>query len=235
MAEVPALEPAAAYSRLARIKLDETEFDGVLALVVDLARRTVGGAAEVSVTLVPADGPYTAAFTGPLALTLDAWQYEQDSGPCLEAARTTTTVPIRRMAGERRWPRWAARAAAAGVHGSVSIGLPLHEAVDGALNIYAAGPDVLDEEAVVRAQRFAAFADTAVANAHLYRSKLTLARHIKATMDDRAIIEQAKGVVMARRRCTLDEAFTIITRLARDADRPVSEICAGLVARAASP
>jgi hypothetical protein len=56
------------------------------------------------------------------------------------------------MASEGRWPDWTVRARAAGAHGSLSIGLPVQEAVTGALNIYATKPDAFDEDALATAQ-----------------------------------------------------------------------------------
>jgi len=34
-------------------------------------------------------------------------------------------------------------------------------------------------------------------------------------MDSRAVIEQAKGMIMARDKCTADEAFDILTRISQ--------------------
>ena len=54
-----------------------------------LAKRTIPGASEVSVTLLQGDAAHAAAFTGELALTLDEKQYERGHGPCLNVSRVT--------------------------------------------------------------------------------------------------------------------------------------------------
>jgi GAF domain-containing protein len=135
------------------------------------------------------------------------------------------------MAAEVRWPDWATRATAAGAHSSLSVGLPVHEQVSGALNIYSLDPKAFDEDAIVLAQTFAGYAAVALANAHLYDVTATLAQQLQAAMESRAVIEQAKGILMGQRRCSADEAFAILAKLSQDSNRKVRDIAEALVAK----
>jgi GAF domain-containing protein len=137
------------------------------------------------------------------------------------------------MAGEGRWPDWADRAIDAGVHSSISIGLPLHESVSGAFNVYAGKPHAFGDDAVILAETFGGYAAVATANAHLCDSRATLVAHTHAAMDDRAVIEQAKGIIMAERRSTADEAFAILAKLSEYSGRALGDVAAVLVASAA--
>ncbi|MFI7543624.1 ANTAR domain-containing protein [Actinoplanes sp. NPDC049599] len=232
MTDTPPLDPTDAFAELGRIKLSETDIDGVLTTIAGLARRTVPGADEVSVTLIRGTGAYTAAFTGDLALTLDDCQYEQGEGPCLEASVSGASLSLPDMTSETRWPRWTTCAVDAGVHSSLSIGLPIHETVSGAMNIYATKPGSFDQDAIILAQTFAGYAAVALANAHLYDVTATLAQHLQAAMASRAVIEQAKGIVMGERRCTAEEAFRILSRLSQDTNRKLRDVAELLVDRA---
>src|SRR5688572_1696684 len=174
MTEDQPMDPTDAFAELGRIKLSETDIGGVLSTIAGLAKRTIPGAAEVSVTLVRGGKAHTAAFTGDLARDLDESQYEQGYGPCLDASAAGVSLSLPDMAGESRWPRWTPHALAAGVHSSLSIGLPIHETVSGALNIYASKPDTFDDDAVILAETFAGYAAVALANAHLYDVTATL-------------------------------------------------------------
>ncbi|MBQ0991049.1 GAF and ANTAR domain-containing protein [Micromonospora sp. H61] len=234
MSDVDPLLPAVAFAELGRIKFTETDFSGVLSRVAGLATRTVPGADQVSVTLVGAGGAHTAAFTGELALALDEAQYEQGQGPCLVAAAANVTVHVVDMTAESRWPDWAGQAVAAGAHSSLSIGLPMHESVTGALNLYATRPDAFRAEAVTLAETFGDYAAVAMTNAHLYDTQVTLAQHMQAAMKSRAVIEQAKGIIMGERRCTADEAFTILAKISQNSNRKLRDVAAALVARAAT-
>jgi GAF domain-containing protein len=229
------LDPTEAFAALGRIKLSETDLPGVLNKISELAQRAIPGAEEVSVTLVRGTGAYTAAFTGEIALILDEWQYDQGRGPCVDAAQAAAVVSVPDTGADDRWPEWGARARAAGVHSSLSIGLPIQDAVVGALNIYGTKPDTFDDDAITLAQAFAGYAAVAMANAHLYDSTASLAHHMQTAMESRAIIEQAKGIVMAERRCTSDEAFGILVRVSQDTNRKLRDVATALVDRAARP
>jgi GAF domain-containing protein len=224
-------DPVSAFAQLGRIKLGETDLDGVLRQVADLAQSTLPPADEVSITLVRAGEAHTAASTGDLALRLDEAQYRNQAGPCLEAAAGKTTVSVPITADDSRWHGWAAQADAAGAGSVLSIGLPILDTVDGALNIYGRRAYAFDEDAVRLAQTFAGSAAVALANAHLYDRTANLAQHMQAAMENRAVIEQAKGIIMGDRRCTADEAFAILTRASQDSNRKVRDVAAALVAR----
>jgi GAF domain-containing protein len=227
------LDPTEAFAALGRIKLSDTDLRGVLNTIAELAQRAIPGADEVSVTLVRGTGAYTAAFTGDIALALDEWQYEQGRGPCIDAAQAATVVSVPDTGTDDRWTDWGARARTAGVRSSLSIGLPIQEAVVGALNIYGAEPDAFDSDAVTVAQTFAGYAAVAMANANLYDTTASLAHHMQAAMESRAVIEQAKGIVMADRRCTAEEAFRILVKVSQDSNRKLRDVATALVDRAA--
>jgi GAF domain-containing protein len=231
MTDPQAMTSAHAFAELGRINFRETDLAAALAKVADLAKGTISGADEVSITLVGAGGAHTAAYTGERAVTVDEWQYQQGHGPCLAAAAANITVTVPDMAGESRWPDWADRAIDAGVHSCLSIGLPLRECVSGAVNVYAGKPHAFDDDAVVLAETFGGYAAVAMANAHLYNSA-TLADQAHAAMDSRAVIEQAKGIIMAERRCTADEAFAILAKVSEYSGRDLGDVAAVLVASA---
>jgi len=226
------LDPAEAFGRLGRIKLGETDLKGVLDEVAHLAKHTIPGADEVSVTLISAKDARTAAYTGQPALSLDEWQYGKGHGPCIDASATPATLSLPDMATEDRWPDWASRALEEGVHSSLSIGMPIHEQVAGALNVYATKPEAFDSDAIVLGQTFAGYAAVALANAHLYDAQANLAAQMQAAMQSRAVIEQAKGIIIGSRHCTADEAFAILTRISQDTNRKLRDVAAALVASA---
>jgi GAF domain-containing protein len=232
MTEDRPMDPTDAFAELGRIKLSETDLSGVLSTIAGLAKRTIPGTAEVSVTLVRGERAHTAAFTGDRARELDESQYDQGYGPCLAASASGGSLSLPDMATETRWPRWTPHAVEAGVHSSLSIGLPIHETVSGALNVYATEPDTFDDDAVILAETFAGYAAVALANAHLYDVTATLAQHMQAAMESRAVIEQAKGIIMGERRCTAEQAFQILSKLSQDTNRKLREVATLLVSRA---
>jgi GAF domain-containing protein len=171
------LRSSDAFAELDRLSFGDMRLDDALTRIVDVVARTVPGAHAASVTLLAPNGAFTAAFSGKVALDLDDHQYENGHGPCLAASAATITVSVTDTAGDRRWPDWADRAIEAGVHSSVSVGLPLRDSVSGALNVYAAEPRAFDDDAVILAETFAGYAAMAMANASRSNDSDTAAKH----------------------------------------------------------
>jgi GAF domain-containing protein len=121
------------------------------------------------------------------------------------------------------------------VENVLSVALPILDDLDGALNIYGREPDAFDGDAVLAARTFAEQAAVTLANAHLYHRTVSLAQQMRTAMEHRAIIEQAKGIIMAERRCTADEAFAVLTKISQDSNRKLRHIAAVVVARTQSP
>jgi GAF domain-containing protein len=218
-----------AFAELGRMKLGDGDLRAVLGRVAELARQALPGVVGASVTLVESDRAFTAAFAGRLALDLDETQYLEGFGPCLEVAQSAGTVTVSDMAAETRWPAFARRALAAGVHSSASVALPLQDAVLGALNIYATQPGAFDQDATGLARTFAGYAAVAIANARLYQATATLAEDMRRAMETRAVIEQAKGILIAHQHCTPEQAFELLTRLSQTTHRKLRDCAADLV------
>lgn len=227
-------DPAMAFAELARIDLRTSTLQDVLTLVAELARDTIPGAEEVSVSLLQGEEGATPAFTGPLALESDERQYVS-GGPCVDAARTGEPVVVRDTRTEERWPDYIAGAVRAGIRSSLSVPIPSRESLHGAINCYGAEPDQFDDEALHLAQTFAGYAGVAVANAHLYQATAALAEQLEHAMASRAAIEQAKGLIMGQRRCGPDEAFAILSQASQRTNRKLRDIAADVVRAAQKP
>jgi transcriptional regulator with GAF, ATPase, and Fis domain len=235
MAEVPEIEdalPRAVVSELARIVLSTETLDSVLSRVADLCKKVVVGADEVSLTLVRAGRAATAAYTAELAMQADERQYGLDGGPCLDAGRGGELMHIVDMRTEDRWPDYSPQAVQVGVFSSLSIPLPIQEEVVGALNIYARKPDAFAEEALAAGRAFAAYGAIAVSNADTFVSTAELAKNLQIAMESRATIEQAKGMIMARSRCSADEAFDMLVKASQRENVKLRVLAERLVASA---
>ncbi|SHN14377.1 GAF and ANTAR domain-containing protein [Cryptosporangium aurantiacum] len=226
---------AAGIAELGRIALADLSLEQVLERVGTLARDVIPGVTEASVTLIVNDRPSTAAFTGPLALELDERQYRHGYGPCLDAARGGEIMLIPDMAAETRWPHYCPEALSRGARSGLSVPLPIQEHVLGALNLYGDTPNAFSPETVDVPVLFASYAAVAVANAHLYATTAELAEGMRQAMVSRAVIEQAKGILMGQRGCSAEEAFNQLTALSQHTNRKLRDVAAGLVARAQRP
>jgi GAF domain-containing protein len=226
-------QPQDAFAELAQITLADHTLAHVMDKVARLAKRTIPGASEVSVTLLDRGTASTVAFTGQLAMDLDERQYEKGYGPCLACIDGGEPVRIDSMSTEQRWADWSREASRYGAGSSLSIPVPVQRDVSAALNIYAVEEQAFDDDAAELALTFAAYAGVALANMHLYQAQGQVAEQLQAAMQSRAIIEQAKGILMGERRCHADEAFNILVRLSQDTNRKLREVAQALVEQVA--
>jgi transcriptional regulator with GAF, ATPase, and Fis domain len=234
-------DPAEVYlatlEEVAGLLVEEQSLDGLLQHILELTAHAITSTAAVSVTMVDDEGGYlTAASSHPRADAVDRVQYEIGEGPCIDTLETGREHLILDLADEGRWPAFAEQARDQGFDGVVS--LPLVTAggsVVGALNVFVSRPSVLREEDVVLARRIAAPAAATLANARAYRRVARLADQLEYALGSRAVIEQAKGVLMARQGCSQDEAFDILRRGSQSSNRKLRDIAADVVAAASCP
>ena len=219
-----------AFAELSRIMLTTQSLDSTLRRIAELARDTVSGAVDVSVTMLEAGRPVTVVFTGELATYLDERQYEAGFGPCVEAALTGATITIPDTSGGEVHADFARAALRHGVTHSVSVGLTVEQHCIGALNVYGAGGGGFDDEAVALVTAFAGYAAIAAANANIHASTATLARNLERALDSRAVIDQAKGVLMARHGLTPSAAFDLLSEQSQRSNRKLRELAEELVA-----
>ena len=224
-------DPAEALERLGRLSLRELSMDGLLQTVADLTKTVMPGNPEASVCLLVKDRPITIVSTGQLATDLDETQYDRGHGPCLHAARTGEVTEIPDTRADDRWPDYTPRAVEHGNLSSLSIPLAIDpdEQVTGALNIYARRPDAFDEASRSVATRFGPYAAVAAGNLYAYQSARDMAESLQAAPESRAVIDQAKGILIERYKLTPDAAFQLLARASMTTNRKLRDIADHLV------
>jgi GAF domain-containing protein len=231
----PPLDPRVAFAELSKIMLSEQQLSETLGRVAELAKQTITGAADVSVTLMEDSRVSSVAFTGALAAQLDERQYESGFGPCMDAALSGATVTIEDTAADPTYPDFGRAAARRGITHTMSIGLPVARQTIGALNIYGTTEGSFDAATQELATAFASYAAVAVANAGVYASTATLAANLQRALQSRAVIDQAKGILMGRHRITADAAFDLLSAQSQTTNRKLREIAGDLVAEVQPP
>jgi GAF domain-containing protein len=222
-------DPGEAFAELSRIQLDAQPLAATLVRVAQLAKETLAGAAEASVTLVQTAGMVTVGVTGMVAAELDERQYDEGFGPCMDAAVSGAAVAIPDTAAEDGYRDFAAVARRLGVTGVLSVGLPLDHRIVGSLNVYRTDGGLFDQETVDAIRAFARFAAGAVVNAGAFAEATETARNLRLAMQSRAVIEQAKGILMARHRCPPDEAFELLAAESQRTQRKLRDIARDVV------
>jgi putative methionine-R-sulfoxide reductase with GAF domain len=217
------------HQELAKVVIVGRDLADVLDEITKVARRAMPGPEAASITLIRGESAFTAAYDGQMALDADELQYERGYGPCMDAARAGQVFLVDDMRTEQRWPDYARHAAAQGVRSSLSIPLPFQGATIGALDTYAGRPHAFGEADVALGEEVASWLALAVGNAEAAaRTEEDLA-HMRKAMMSRAVIEQAKGILIERYKITDDQAFTILTHASQQTNTKLRDVAADLV------
>jgi GAF domain-containing protein len=218
------LLPDEALDRLGSIRLTDHSMRSLLGEITSLAQQSLPGRLEASVTLLTGDDPVTAVYTAQVALDLDESQYGHGHGPCLHAAAEDEPVEIEDARSDTRWRDYLDDAVRHGCLSSLSLPFPLHEGVSGALNIYARQPSAFDDGSREFARRFASYGAVVAGNMLVYESALDRAKNLEAALASRAVIDQAKGIMMERFKLTADQAFQALARVSMKTNIKVRDI-----------
>jgi GAF domain-containing protein len=226
-------DPLEFSSSLASLVVTDQALDETLLRVAVQATRDVPGCDLAGITLLRDGRPVTAVFTDPNAPEIDTAQYDTGKGPCLDAFRHSQEFRIDDTRLETRWPEFAAAAASFGVLSTLSLPLVVGTASLGALNLYSYSVSAfLDDDG---GGIFAAQAAVVLANAQAYWASRALAGQLEEALASRAVIEQAKGILMATQRCDPDAAFALLRSESQNTNRKVRDVAADHVRRVSAP
>jgi GAF domain-containing protein len=166
-------------------------------------------------------------------IALDDAQYETGEGPCLDALTRLDPIYLRDADQAReRWPHFAQTAQHLGVRSTLSLHLPVQEGrLAASMNLYATQTLDLDDDQIAAAASVGEPVAEALKVAEAYRAAVRLAENLAEAMRSRAIIEQAKGMLMAENHVNADDAFALLTGLSQRANRKLREVARELVER----
>jgi transcriptional regulator with GAF, ATPase, and Fis domain len=220
-----------AIAAVSRFLVADRPLGETLQQVAELAVQAIPPASAVGVTLLDDHRrPSTALWTQTYAPRVDHAQYEEGAGPCLSAYKERRTIRVDdvRDVGDQ-WPAFSRRAVEEGVFSTLS--LPLVAGTDGfgAFNLYARTPGAFSAQHEADAEQFATGAAVVLANASAYWTTFDLASGLQAAMESRAQIEQAKGILMASRRCSPEVAFQLLVQASQRNNEKLRDIAARIV------
>ena len=217
---------------LSRFFVGDGTLHDTLQRVAEYAEQAVPAASMTGITMLVEGRAKTAVFTDELAPEIDSAQYETGIGPCLDSFRHRQVFRIDDTTKDDRWPPFSEACGAHGVRSTMSIPMIANHEGVGALNYYSKSPNGFSAEDEEIGGQFGAQAAIVLANAQAYWDAHQLSQNLATAMQSRAVIEQAKGILMGAQRCSADEAFQILVRASQRENRKLREIAEALVARA---
>ncbi len=226
---------AESLSALSTFFVGDGTIEETLHRVATMAKEAVPGADMTGISLLVEGRPRTAVFTHQESPEIDSVQYETGKGPCLDSFREQQVLGIPDTTQDERWRAFAEAAAAHGIRSTLSLPLVANHRGLGALNFYSRAPRSFCDDDVDVGSRFAAQAAIVLANSQVYWDAVQLSENLTAAMKSRAVIEQAKGVLMGARRCDADAAFQILVRASQRENRKLREVAEDVVAGVQQP
>lgn len=170
----------------------------------------------------------SAVSTG--AAELEEVQSVTGQGACVLAYRTGQVVAVTDLGAEvARWPDYCAKAAEHGVEAVVGVPLVLDEQPIGALNLYSPRVHEWAADELQLAELLAHMATSYVVNANTLDQQRQLNGQLQGALESRVVIEQAKGVVASARGVTVEEAFDLIRKHARDHNTKLRTVAEAVV------
>jgi hypothetical protein len=203
----------------------------LLRRVVEFAVEAVG--AESASLVVGAPGsPDLLVFSLPPPEAGDRAQYGSLDGPTFQAHQQRRPVVTGDLFGDGRWPALSAGTDAEPLS-CVALPVTIDDETVAVLTLYAGRADAFAEETVRALRPHVATAERLIADDRLV-SELTLARdQFKEALTSRAVIDQAKGVLMYQQGCDADEAFGLLKHMSNSRNRRLRDVAADIVRDAA--
>ncbi|HEY2332772.1 MAG TPA: GAF and ANTAR domain-containing protein [Acidimicrobiales bacterium] len=218
---------------LSRFLVTQVTLGDTLRHVAEIAISAIPGADIAGISMLGQDGkPTTGVYTDEASPLIDAGQYLRGQGPCLDAWSQQRPILVAdvRLAGDA-YPDFAEHAVAYGIHSTLSLPLAAGSEGLGALNLYSRRSQGFSEADLGIGMEIAATASIVLANATAYWAAFELSEQLSEAMRSRALIEQAKGVIMASVGCSADVAFDMLRQQSQSENRKLREIAEELVRR----
>jgi GAF domain-containing protein len=190
-----------ALHALSRFLVADATLGDTLNIVSELAVEAMPGAAFAGIAMLDeGERVTTRVFTDPESPEIDQAQYDSGRGPCLDAWRQKRTIRLDEITSDGRgdYPEFTEACVARGIGSTLSLALVTAEQGVGALNLYARTPWGFTPDDQQVGEELATAASVVLANAAAYWGAFELSQQLDEAMKSRAVIEQAKGMLMAQ-------------------------------------
>jgi transcriptional regulator with GAF, ATPase, and Fis domain len=209
-------EVTAALERLSDVLTEAEELEVMLDRVCRQVVHAIPDAHMSSILLLRGGEPHTAAATGEDADRIDQAQYEAGQGPCIEAAKTGTLVRVAVPDVAERWPEFAAAAGDAAMASYLSAPLFIDSEYHGSLNLYSEGGHGFNALDAALLELYTTAAEAALRTARRYMKAREHTEQLRTALTSRAVIDQAKGIIMAAHRISAEAAFAKLVRQSQE-------------------
>ncbi|POH66023.1 MULTISPECIES: GAF and ANTAR domain-containing protein [Cryobacterium] len=175
---------------------------------------------------------HVAASSSERASDVEEEQLGAHEGPCLDAYRSGATIEVPSIADARgTWPAFSDIAEARGYRAVHSVPIRFGSQRLGAMNLFLAEPGRLSGRDAELAEAMALYAANSVEQHRKLHSHIAVRDQMKVMLEDRVLIEQAKGTLAQRYGVPMDDAFGLLRAEARRMHASLRDTAAKIVVR----
>jgi GAF domain-containing protein len=161
---------------------------------------------------------------------LEVFQLQNDEGPCLDCVRSGVPVSYGDLRTEvARWPLFVPAALAAGFLSVTAVPLRLRDQTIGGLNLFDSEARAVAPDDQRMAQALADMATIGILHRRSAHRSTVVAEQLQHALNSRIVIEQAKGVLAERSNISMERAFEVLRRHARNHNLKLTDVALAVV------
>ena len=225
----PSHQQLEALTRLCRLGADNGDLRATLGQVARLCLQALVEADGVSLLVGNPLEPTMAIDSSALAQHLDGLQHARAGGPSFDAFRSRRSVALdgagvtdhRGLANDER---------AGEVRSLLAVPLVTDDLPTGVLTLYATGEgSVATLTALRQVMPFVEAAQTLIRDTRAHEEMRRTQKQLEEALTSRAVIDQAKGMIMISLKCNADEAFGHLVRMSSTRHEKVRDVAQSMV------
>jgi ANTAR domain-containing protein/GAF domain-containing protein len=208
-----------------------TDLDGAVQVLLDAGVQLLG---VDGVGLMLADGEGRLCAAGGSDEASSSYLRAQEhlgKGPCVHTFLLERSVHSSRLADDSRWPQLDAAAAVNGLGAMVAVPIGLYGGPIGACLLVSTAARTWNDGDIAAAETFAAVLAALLEVAAEAQRSTTLSQRLQDSLQHQAVVEQAKGALMAGNAIDAAAALVRLRELARRSGRPLAEVARSLLRR----
>ena len=226
-------EFGAALSELSRLRFGEMRVEDAMRDIVQTTH-TIFGVTGAGLMLADEEHHLrNAAVSDDRLRHLEDLQIYHQEGPCITAFEEQELVGAEDLTQEQRWPRFTAAAVDRGIRAVLASPLPYNQDAVGAVAVLSDQPHPWSAEGELALLALTDLAALLIASMMQGEQQSKLAAQLQLALNTRAVIEQAKGVLVGQQGLTPHRAYQQLRDQARAERRKLAAVSADVVRKAA--
>jgi GAF domain-containing protein len=160
---------------------------------------------------------------------LEELQVRHHEGPCITAFEDKELIRAEDLTQEERWPSFSKHAVIRGIGAVLASPIPYNQDAVGVVAVVSEDRRPWSAEAELALLAFTDLAALLIASMLMGEQQTELAAQLQAALNSRAIIEQAKGVLIGRQGLTAHAAYAQLRARARTERRKLAIVSAEVI------